>query len=47
VRIDDFEGGIQPSDWLELSENRCARATSSLAAVQRIGVQPLTPSDSS
>ena len=36
MRIDAFEGVIQPSDWLELSENRYARATAFLMAAQRI-----------
>jgi hypothetical protein len=31
-RIDTFDREIQPSDWLELSEKQCARATASLAA---------------
>jgi hypothetical protein len=31
-RIDDFDGEIQLSDWLELSENRRARAKAWLAA---------------
>ena len=35
-RIDDFETQMQLSDWLELSENRCARANAGLAAAQRI-----------
>jgi hypothetical protein len=29
-RIEVIEGVIQPSDWLELSENQCARTNSSL-----------------
>jgi hypothetical protein len=28
-RIDQFEGEIQSSDWLELSEKQCARTTPS------------------
>jgi hypothetical protein len=35
-RIDQFEGEIQSSDWLELSEKQCARTTPKLAAAERI-----------
>jgi hypothetical protein len=35
-RIEAIEGEIQPSDWPELSENKCARTNSSLAAAERI-----------
>jgi hypothetical protein len=35
-RIDEFEGEIQFSDWLELSEKQCARTTPKLAAAERI-----------
>lgn len=35
-RIDTFEGKIQLSDWLKLSENCCARASTHLAAAERI-----------
>jgi hypothetical protein len=38
VRIDAFERGTEASNWLELSENRCARANTNLAAAERIGV---------
>ena len=30
---------IKLSDWLELSENRCAQANAGAVAAQRIGVQ--------
>jgi hypothetical protein len=36
ARIDAFQEEIEPSNWLELSENQCARATLLLAAAQRI-----------
>jgi hypothetical protein len=32
VRIDTFKGVVQPSNWLELRENRRARANPSLVA---------------
>jgi hypothetical protein len=35
-RIDDFEGVIQPSDWLKLSEKSCARANAGAVAAERI-----------
>jgi hypothetical protein len=35
ARIDAFQEEIEPSNWLELSENQCARATLLLAAAQR------------
>jgi hypothetical protein len=35
-RIKAFETEIQPSDWLELSENRCARTNADAAAADRI-----------
>jgi hypothetical protein len=34
--IEAFETEIQPSDWLELSENRCARSNAGAAAADRI-----------
>jgi len=35
-RMKQYQGEIQPSDWLELSENRGARTNSHLAAAHRI-----------
>jgi hypothetical protein len=35
-RINVFEGEIQPSDWLELSEIQCAQTTASRPAAERI-----------
>ncbi len=35
-RIEQNQGEIQLSDWLELSENRCARTNSHLVAAERI-----------
>jgi hypothetical protein len=35
-RINQFEGDIQPPNWLELSEKWCARTTPKLAAAERI-----------
>ena len=36
MRIDAFERETKASDWLELSENLCARANTNLAAAERI-----------
>ena len=36
MRIDAFERETEASDWLELSENLCARANTNLAAAERI-----------
>ena len=36
MRIDAFERGTEASDWLELSENRRARANTNLVAAERI-----------
>jgi hypothetical protein len=35
-RINQFEGEIQPPNWLELSEKWCVRTTPKLAAAERI-----------
>jgi len=40
VRIDAFERETKASDWLELSENLCARANTNLAAAERISYSP-------
>ncbi len=40
-RIEQNQGEIQPSNWLELSENRCARITPKLAAAERIVEHPV------
>jgi hypothetical protein len=36
IGIDTFYLPTQLSDWLELSENRCARSSTHLAAAERI-----------
>jgi hypothetical protein len=40
-RIEQNQGENQLSDWLELSENRCARTNSHLVAAERIIIHRL------